>query len=249
MIWQEDAVDPIVMRDWAERVHDALAELGFPDCPGNIMMINPIWRQSLTDMMATATDWIYHPTPDSMMNLAILLDADTAVGNTQLNQQLQDRLHLLMREQQHFLAHFAKSMLQFDTPLGMFSQFITEKHQDQRWLDLKKGGIFPIVHGVRVLACEQQIRAKTTHERLIALGNTRLMDQSFASELSEALDVMLQLRLTQQLQALEAEQPIHNQIVPEQLNHLQRDLLKDSFKLVDRFKSLVSHHYRLHLLT
>jgi signal-transduction protein with cAMP-binding, CBS, and nucleotidyltransferase domain len=33
------------------------------------------------------------------------------------------------------------------------------------------------------------------------------------------------------------------------LNHLQRDMLKDCFKLVERFKVLLSHHYKLQLIT
>lgn len=248
LIWQGTA-DDSYLREWSERLHQALNRLGFPDCPGNIMITNPLWRQSLTALLHTAQDWIYHPSNDSMMNLAILLDADTAVGNAQLTQQLRSKLYQLMLEQKQFLAHFAKSALQFETPLGIFSQFITEKHEKHRQLDIKKGGIFPIVHGARVLACEQQIDAQTTHQRLLALGQTRLLDKGFATELAEALDFMQQLRLNQQLLAFETESHITNHIDPEQINHLQRDMLKDSFKLVDRFKSLLSHHYKLQLIS
>ena len=46
-----------------------------------------------------------------------------------------------------FLTHFAKPTLAFETPLGWFAQFIVnKKHHDG--IDIKKGGIFPIVHGV-----------------------------------------------------------------------------------------------------
>lgn len=248
LIWQGE-VDETYLSDWSERLHHALNQLGFPDCPGNIMMTNPLWRQSLSAMLNTAQDWIYHPSTEGMMNLAILLDADTAVGNAHITQALRRKLYHLMLEQKQFLAHFAKSALQFETPLGIFSQFITEKHDKHRQLDIKKGGIFPIVHGARVLACEQQIDAQTTHERLLALGQTRLLDKIFATELAEALDFMQQLRLNQQLLALETEASITNHIDTEQINHLQRDMLKDSFKLVDRFKSLLSHHYKLPLIS
>jgi CBS domain-containing protein len=184
-----------------------------------------------------------------MMTLSILLDADTAAGNNQLTDSLLNRVRSKINENRQFLAHFAKSALQFETPLGFFSHFITEKQDERRLLDLKKGGIFPIVHGVRVLACEQQINTKTTHQRLQALGETKLMEANFASELSEALDFMQQLRLNSQLNALSMEESIHNRIEPDELNHLQRDMLKDAFKLVDQFKSLLSHHYKLHLIT
>jgi CBS domain-containing protein len=213
------------------------------------MVTNPLWRQPLESLINTARDWIHHPTPEGMMNLSILLDADTAAGNHPLTQQLLTRVRAMINDNRQFLAHFAKGAIQFETPLGIFSHFITEKQDDRRLLDLKKGGIFPIVHGVRVLACEQQISAQTTHQRLLALGETKLMEASFASELSEALDFMQQLRLNSQLNALTMEETIHNRIEPDELNHLQRDMLKDAFKLVDQFKSLLSHHYKLHLIT
>jgi CBS domain-containing protein len=248
LIWADDTPND-TMEHWSEAIHDALAQLGFPDCPGNIMVTNPLWRQPLESLISTARDWINHPTPEGMMTLSILLDADTAAGNSQLTDALLTRVRSKINENRQFLAHFAKSALQFETPLGIFSHFITEKQDDRRLLDLKKGGIFPIVHGVRVLACEQQINAKTTHQRLLALGETKLMEANFASELSEALDFMQQLRLNSQLNALSMEESIHNRIEPDELNHLQRDMLKDAFKLVDQFKSLLSHHYKLHLIT
>jgi CBS domain-containing protein len=248
LIWAGDTPSD-TMQHWSEAIHDALAQLGFPDCPGNIMVTNPLWRQSLEALVNTARDWIHHPTPEGMMYLSILLDADTAAGNNQLTQNLLSRLRNHINDNRQFLAHFAKGALQFETPLGIFSHFITEKHEDHRLLDLKKGGIFPIVHGVRVLACEQHIDTQTTHQRLLALGNTKLMESNFASELSEALDFLQQLRLNSQLNALTIEAPIHNLIEPDELNHLQRDMLKDTFKLVDQFKSLLSHHYKLHLIT
>lgn len=248
LIWADDTPSDI-MQHWAQAIHDALAQLGFPDCPGNIMITNPLWRQPLESLIQTARDWINHPTPEGMMHLSILLDADTTAGNAELTQELLTRVRALINDNRQFLAQFAKGVLQFDTPLGIFSRFVTEKENKHRLLDLKKGGIFPIVHGTRVLACEQQIRAQSTHQRLIALGDTKLMEASFASELTEALDFMQQLRLHSQLLALETEANIDNRIEPELLNHLQRDMLKDAFKLVDQFKALLNHHYKLHLIS
>lgn len=244
LIWQGDA-DASQTKLWAQAMHDALADLGFPDCPGNIMMINPLWQQSLTHLMAQVTEWMHQATSESMMYLSILLDADTAAGNAQLTQSLLQQVKAAVASNRAFMGHFAKSALEFETPLGLFSQFKTNK---QGQLDLKKGGLFPIVHGARVLMCEHPITATTTHERLSALGETRTLSASFASELVEAFDFMQQLRLNEQLIALEQEAEINNLISVDRLSHLQRDLLKDSFKLVDQFKNLLNHHYKLNQL-
>jgi signal-transduction protein with cAMP-binding, CBS, and nucleotidyltransferase domain len=56
-------------------------------------------------------------------------------------------------------AQFAKATVAFETPLGFFTNFVLEKNRDE--LDIKKGGIFPIVHGVRSLALEYRCRRPT----------------------------------------------------------------------------------------
>lgn len=244
LIWQDNAETSQVSL-WAQAIHDALADLGFPDCPGNIMMINPLWQQSLADLLNQVHEWMHQATNESMMYLSILLDADTAAGNPQLTQSLLQQVKSAVASNRAFMGHFAKSVLEFETPLGLFSQFKTNK---QGQLDLKKGGLFPIVQGARVLMCEHNITATTTHERLTALGATRTLSSDFASELVEAFDFMQQLRLNEQLIALEQEAEINNLIMVDRLSHLQKDLLKDSFKLVDQFKSLLNHHYKLNQL-
>lgn len=244
LIWQGNP-DSQQIKHWASAMHDALAELGFPDCPGNIMMTNPLWQQSLDSLLKQVHEWMHQPSNQSMMYLSILLDADTAAGNAELTQRLLAQVKSAVANNRAFMGHFAKSALEFETPLGLFSQFKTTK---QGQLDLKKGGLFPIVHGARVLMCEHSLTASTTHERLMALANTRTLSQSFASELVEAFDFMQQLRLHQQLTSLSLEQPIDNQIHVDSLSHLQKDLLKDSFKLVDQFKNLLNHHYKLNQL-
>lgn len=241
-----DTMPDEVMRDWASAIHDALSQLGFPDCPGNIMITNPLWRHTFSDFITNIKQWLYHPSNEGMMHLSILLDADTAVGNTQLTEQLLKETKKLITDNKHFIAHFAKSALQFETPLGVFSQFNTDKHH---LLDIKKGGIFTLVHGARVLICEQGLDEKTTHDRLCALGNTRIMEQSFASELVDAFAFMQQLRLNSQLQARNIGEAISNNIAIDRLSHIEKDLLKESLKLVDAFKNILTHHYKLtHLM-
>lgn len=242
LLWQGEA-DLALIQQWAEAIHTALSELGFPDCPGHIMITNPLWRQPLNQFIEQVQLWTYHPSQESMMYLSILLDADTISGNTQITQTLIQAARRAIMNSHGFLGHFAKSALEFDTPLGFFSQLKTESGY---LIDIKKGGLFPIIHGARVMACELDIPHNNTYERLQSLGNTRLLSRHFADELIEAFDFMQQLRLHQQLTALEQEQPINNQIDISILSPLQIDLLKDCLKLVNRFKEQLHHHYKLH---
>ncbi|MGA4816500.1 putative nucleotidyltransferase substrate binding domain-containing protein [Pseudomonas aeruginosa] len=74
------------------------------------------------------------------------------VGNLQLFEPLRRQLRGFAGGGERWLADIAAAALQFDTPLTLPRP--AAKTQDAR-LDLKRGGIFPIVHGIRTLALRE----------------------------------------------------------------------------------------------
>jgi CBS domain-containing protein len=98
---------------------------------------------------------------------------------------------------------------------------------------------------VRALALEQQLSATNTVERIRALAEARLLDDALATDLIDAFGFLLGLRLQARLDRLRLEQPQDNFLRPNDLSKLERDLLKDSFVIVNRFKELVRYHFRL----
>ena len=75
-----------------------------------------------------------------------------------------------------------------------YCDFVVDKNKHKDELDIKKGGIFPIVHGVRSLAIEKQIKESSTFVRLKALHNIGLIDEEFKNELTESFNFLLALR-------------------------------------------------------
>ena len=132
-------------------------------------------------------------------------------------------------------------------------------------IDIKKGGIFPIVHGVRTMALERGVMATGTFARLEALVEEGRIEASDSEDLSEALSLFSELRLRQQLRHLEeapanagrhAEQELSeargnastasaNFIITQSLSSLERDLLRDALSRVKDFKQRLTHRYHL----
>ncbi|MEW6422655.1 MAG: putative nucleotidyltransferase substrate binding domain-containing protein, partial [Deinococcota bacterium] len=138
----------------------------------------------------------------------------------------------------------------FDTPLGVFSGFVLEKGSHRGELDLKKGGLFPLMHGVRVYALEAGLEETNTFERIERLRELGRFDEAFARDLVGAYDFLLSMRLGAMLDQVAAgEEPTDSHIDPQRLNHFERDLLRDALRTVERFKRLVHHHFRLQLLS
>jgi len=153
-----------------------------------------------------------------------------------------------LQDNKAFFTHFAKPTLSFETPLGFFANFIVEKSHHKNQLDLKKGGIFPIVQGVRSLALEHRLTMTNTIERIKTLQQLDVFEKQFSVELIEALAFLSTLRLQTGLTKLKHKEALDNYIAPGQLNKLERDLLKDSLKIVNEFKKLVTYHFKLNMV-
>lgn len=238
------------LRRKTETFTEILVELGYPRCPGNIMVVNPQWAKPLTAYWDDIRRWIYEPDENAFMNLAIFYDAVAVAGDATLLARLKEHLLNLLGDQRLALQHFARATLTFPTPLGVLNRFKLEKTTaHQHVLDIKKGGIFPIVHGVRSLALEHGLTETNTIARIQSLSGRGPFDERFTADLIEAFDFMSMLRLRAQLTQWERGETCDNYIVPSLLNKLERNLLKNSLQIVKEFKSYISHHFKLQMVT
>ena len=138
------------------------------------------------------------------------------------------------------MAYFAKATLTFDTP-SVVANFMTKTH----YIDIKKAGIFPIVQGIRSLALRERIRETTTEKRIKLLEQKKVLDTDMANELLEAFDILSTLRLKAQLLKLQLNKKVNNEIDTHSLGKIERDLLKDSFKIVIDFKKFITFTFRI----
>lgn len=229
----------------AQEFSDGLIAIGYPPCPGDVMVSNPAWRRPLAAWREQIRAWVATPDPQALMNVAIFYDAAPVAGDPALLAAAKARLFELAGEDKAFCARFAKAIESFDVPLGIFSSIIVERGEHKDQLDVKKGGIFPIVHGVRALALEHKLGETSTNERIGRLKELGLFDQEFATNLAEAYSFLLGLRLQARLAKLRLEQPLDNFIRPFELNRFERDLLKDALAIVNQFRDLVRYHFNL----
>lgn len=233
----------------SEQFSRALIDIGFPVCKGGIMVSNPMWRQSVIGFSDQLKEWFDRPTEESFMYISILYDAQIVFGDETMLDRLREVLFKRLRDNPVFLRHFAKTALQFDTPIGFFGGLRSDKRGGQARIDLKKSGIFPIVHGVRCYAIEAGLKQANTHWRIKALMDSGVLDQDFGIELGETLNYFHGLRLDAMLQQKMQGRPddeLDNYIDLQTLSHLQQDLLKQAFTVVDEFKRKLQKRFRLH---
>lgn len=237
LVWPE-------MQETFNRFSETLIGFGFPPCPGNIMVSNPAWVRSLGGWTKMLQEWADKCDGDAQMNLAIALDAKPVAGNPAIFKASRNWFMRHLRNNDVFFSHFAKASIEFDTPLTFFGNL-----KDKGELDIKKGGIFPIVHGIRSIALEHRVKVTNTFERIEALVELGELKEKHGKNISEALSLFISLRLRQQVKRIECSETGHdstpNLIELESLDKLERDLLRDALHIVKGFKKHLELRYHL----
>jgi len=227
-----------------ERFTQALRSFGYPDCPGGIMISNPAWRHSAREFSATVRRWLLRPEPQGLMALSIFIDAHAVAGEAALLAGVRAEVDQLVAADDALLGRFAAAIDSFpDASEGWWNRLLLIAEKDT--LDLKKAGIFPIVHGVRSLALRDHIPATSTIARLDALVAAGRLPAEMATDLADSLHFLMALKLKAGLAEVDTDRPVTGGVPTAKLNSLERDLLKDSFAVVKRFKTLVRHQFHL----
>jgi CBS domain-containing protein len=230
----------------AQRMNAALAEFGYPPCPGGIMLTEPLWRQPLAAFRETLRGWLYGADPEGPLRLAIFLDAAPVAGDAALLEAARTYLDSIVAGNDAYLARFAAAADQFHEPGHWFTRLMQSR--DEQPLDLKKLGTFPIVHGVRALCLQYGVRERGTAERLQRLVELQRLDATLARDLVDALHFLMRLRLSHQLRQRAGGQAPGNEVRPSALATLEREPLRDSLAIVKRFRAFLREHFRFDTL-
>lgn len=227
-----------------QRFSQALSSFGYPECPGHIMVSNPQWRKSAGDFSQMVQQWLLMPSPDSLMNLAIFLDAHAVCGDAHLLTDVQQSLMRLATDHDAMLARFASAIDAFGNSQGWWNRLLGL----DEGLHLKKEGIFPIVHGVRSLALANHLDEKGTVARIEALVSRQVLSAGLGHDLTQSLHFFMGLKLKAALGEMDVQRPVSGTVDVGKLTSLERDLLKDALGVVKHFKSLLRGRFKLDAL-
>lgn len=218
--------------DLAAFVVERLITAGFPPCPGGYMATN--WCKPLDAWLAIFADWIERPEPQALMEAGIFFDFRRVYGDLSL-EPLEQQM-LAAQRNSIFLAYLAQAANAFAPPLGFFNRLRSE----DGYIDLKKGGIAPVVGMARALALAAGSRERSTIERLAAAVQGGVLSSEGADNLNGAFEFFLHLRLRTQLAAIHAGQTPDNRVRVKALTTREQRLLKDAFVMVREMQDAVT---------
>lgn len=245
LIIRDDYADLAEAERTSERFSKALESFGYPECPGKIMVNNPEWRLTVTQFSQRVRNWLLEPTAEGLMALAIFMDAHSVSGDSELLKSVKQSLHEFLVDNDFLLARFASVIDAFSSETGWWNRLLQMGDKSPETLNLKKAGIFAIVHGTRSLALQHRLLETSTAERLERLVEMGRLSRDTSLHLIEGLHFLMGLKLKEGLRQLETQQEVTGDVDMRSLSALERDLLKDTLSEVKKFKSFLRQHFHL----
>lgn len=230
----------------AKLINQALAEVGFPLCPGNIMASNPECCLSKEEWQARFAKWIDTGTPEHLLNASIFFDFRPLYGDVRPARQLRDWLNDRTAKNSRFRQQLAANALRIRPPLGVFRDFVTQKSDGQPdSLDIKLKGSTPFVDIARILALTCHTDETNTIARLKAAANQGIIRQDATASWIEAYQYIQLLRMRNHRLQAGRGQPLSNLLVPDELNELERRILKEAFRQARKLQTRLELDYQL----
>lgn len=208
----------------AGRTVRGLLELSFPPCSGGFMATR--WCFPLAEWQRKFDRWIRTPEPQALLDAAIFFDFRRVHGELSLAPLAE--LVAAAREARLFLRLLAQNALRFRPPLGLFNRLQT----GDGGIDLKSGGLMPIVGMARVRALAAGLAERSTLDRVEGAAAAGTLRRESADTLAEAFRFLVRLRLDAQLAARRRGEPLTNTVDIAALGALERRHLKDVFRSV-----------------
>lgn len=220
--------------DFSECMKDALIRCGFPACTADYMASNPKWRQPLGVWKAYFSSWISTPAPESILQSLVFFDFRPVYGNLLLAEKLRAFLGHEISDKKLFLGHMAASVVKNRPPLGLFGSFVCEKKGSQKGtFNIKINALCPIIDAARLSALEMRVYQTSTLARLTELKDRQgTVAGECSSDLEQAFEFLMSLRLRHQFQQIEKGIEPDNFIDPRDLGAMERRMLKETFKLI-----------------
>ena len=246
----DDGFNAVEHGDWFERlarfVCDGMAAAGFAYCPGEVMACTPKWRLTWSGWRDHFDQWIRRPEKQALMLACNFFDLRPLHGEAAAFHRLHREVVAQARDNGIFLAHLAANAVRFKPPLGFFRNFVLTddgKHQ-AKGVDLKRGGIMPVVDLARIHALSAGITELGTLDRLRRAAEVGALSAEGAEELTGAWELINTLRARHQAERIRAGEPPGNTLSPDTLSSLDRRHLKDAFSVIKTYQEALAQAHQ-----
>lgn len=200
----------------------ALDDAGVPLCKGGVMAKNPAFRGSLSVWRGRIGEWITRNRPEDLLSVDIFFDFRCVAGRHDLAQTLFDDAYSAASRAPLLAKLLAAAIEDFRPPMTLFGNI----RLDDGRVDLKKGGLFPIIAAARCLALRHGVRTRATPERVASVRSAKIGADADLEAFQRAHSTIVDALLKQQLADIAAGRAPGNLVDPTILTRVEQGRLK-----------------------
>lgn len=231
------------IRTAAAGVLDDLRYCGLSPCPNGANADNPLFSRSRAGWADAARRWLHDPSMDGALLLSAMVTDSRPITEADLGRHVTDTLmsHTRTRE---FLRALLDETVSWRTPSGRLHDFVVTRHGVHRGqLDLKRGGLVPIVALGRWIAIVTGDGRGTTAERLGRGAHAGLISDDERHILQIGFDSVYTTLYDLEVTALRAGTPPTTYLNPRDLDTLTRRHLRETLRAVREVQGRVDQSW------
>lgn len=219
----------------AAAVTAGLERCGFTRDANSVVADDPRWRMPAGDWERTFAECMARPDRSHLIRATIAFDFRHVAGGLEVAPPLVELIRGAVREPD-FIRRLARTATDYRPPLGFRGALVTGRGTTERpgHLDVKRGGMLPIVNLARFHAIANGVTISSTLDRLVAVEALGALPREDATALREALAVAWRVRLEHHAVQVQAEQAPDDLIDPDELPPLLRTELREAFRVIAR---------------
>jgi CBS domain-containing protein len=212
-------------------VAEALTSVGWRLDARGVTPTGEFSASSIGDWRRAIAAWLEHPEDNKVLiATSILLDGRTVFGPDDLDPKGE---FFAAGKRETLLRWMLRLALAAKPPTGFRRNIVVEHSGEHKGtLDIKHGGLLPVVDIARYAALSCDSRETGTFARLRAARESGVLETDTARTLAEAYELFAGLRIEHQAEQLRRGEEPDDHLDPRHLNQLTRRYLRDAFREV-----------------
>ncbi|MBA4408324.1 MAG: hypothetical protein C0397_02735 [Odoribacter sp.] len=225
-----------------EKVCDALNQIGYSYCKGNIMAKNPVWCKPIHDWEKYFAKWIMAPEPQNLLDAMIFFDFRNIYGKEEFTDRLRKTIGVLIRQQSVFLYHLAHNTFNLKTQQISSGTIISDKNPET--IDLKNA-VSVLVMFARTYSLQNNIWGTNTIDRLNSLKTKQVLNENTVEEIIFVYNFLMGLRFKNQIKLLRSNLPLSNSLNTKGLIEIELSVLKKTLALLPGYQNKIGNDFRI----
>jgi CBS domain-containing protein len=221
-------------------VNRGLARCGIGIDNNGVLAGKRRWRMSRSAWLATFDECLHQPDESHLVRATVAFDFRPTSGGLEVAPELSERIRAA-RRYPAFMRLMARTASGFAVPLTIRGQLATGKDgAPEGKLDIKRGGVIPLVNLVRFHALANGVTISATLERIDAVATVGGLERDAADALREAYGVISRVRFEHHAELIAAGRPPDNLIDLGELGPIANSELREAFHVVRRAQKRVA---------